>query len=86
MIIHESDNLIVTDNVLTNLPISKLSSIPTETEGIGPTDLMLISKMCDPERMTETGYMSYKATMSDISDFMHSALDVAGIIADVDNI
>jgi hypothetical protein len=68
MIIKEYDNnLIVTDNTLTNLPISWLSSIIINTSGLSSDDLMLISKQCDPSNMTESGYMSYHATLGHLS-------------------
>jgi hypothetical protein len=85
MIIKEWDNnLIVTDNFLTNLPISKLSSI--NTEELSADDLMLISKKCDPSNMTETGFMSYYATFNDLSGWIYSALDVDTIKFDINKL
>lgn len=72
------DKLVVTDNVLTNLPISKLSSIPTAV-GMAPTDLFLISKLCDPSNMTDTGYMSYNTTLGGLSSFIYDAFDMLGV-------
>lgn len=83
MIINEWDNLIVTDNVLTNLPISLLSSIPAGVNGMGPEDLLLISRPCEPSAMTDTGYMSYKMRLDDLSGWMYSALDILGIERDL---
>lgn len=70
MIINERDNLIVTDNVLTNLPISRLSSIPAGVNGMGPKDLLLISRPCEPSAMTDTGYMSYKVGLDSLGAWM----------------
>lgn len=86
MIINEWDNLIVTDNVLTNLPISLLSSIPAGVNGMGPEDLLLISRPCEPSAMTDTGYMSHKVSLDSLSAWMHGALDIdslSGEIADL---
>jgi len=87
MIIKEwnTEQLIVTDNVLTNLPISKLSSIPAATD-ITPDDLFLISKPCDPANMTETGYMSYQASIDDLSAYLYTVFDIEGINTDIDEI
>ena len=79
MIINERDNLIVTDNVLTNLPISLLSSIPAGVDGMGPGDLLLISRPCDQREMTDTGYMSYNVDLGSLSTWMYQALDINGI-------
>ena len=85
MIIREWDDdyLIATDNFITNLPISRLSSIPVAAHGLGPDDLMLVSKPCDPAEMTETGYMSYQARLDDLSTWTQDALGITGITADV---
>lgn len=71
MIINERDSLIVTDNFLTNLPISRLSSIPTDAYGIGSDDLFLISRPCEPSAMTDTGYMSYNTSLGMLSAWMY---------------
>lgn len=84
MIINERDNLIVTDNVLTNLPISRLSSIPTGVNGMGPEDLLLISRPCEPSEMTDTGYMSYKTSLDSLSTWMGSALGISSIELDIE--
>jgi hypothetical protein len=83
MIINERDNLIVTDNVLTNLPISRLSSIPTGANGMGSEDLLLISRPCEPSEMTDTGYMSYKVGLDSLSEWMRSALGISSIETDI---
>lgn len=84
MVIKDWDSeLVVTDNVLTNLPISRLSSIPIDAGGVQPDDLMLISKRCSDPQMTETGYMSYQRKFSDISVWAASVLGVGDIIYDV---
>ena len=84
MIINEWDNLIVTDNVLTNLPISLLSSIPTGVNGMGPEDLLLISRPCEPSAMTDTGYMSYQVSLDSLSAWMSSALGISSIELDIE--
>ena len=86
MIINEWDNLIVTDNVLTNLPISLLSSIPTGVNGMGPEDLLLISRPCEPPAMTDTGYMSYKVSLDSLSAWMYDALDIDGLSGEIHSI
>ena len=87
MIIKEWDAaLIVTDNVLTNLPISKLSSIPMDVDGLFPSDLILISRLCDLSNMTETGYMSYNATMAEVSAFTYDALGIDEITSNISQI
>lgn len=88
MIIREWDDdyLIATDNFITNLPISRLSSIPVAADGLGPDDLVLVSKPCDPEEMTETGFMSYQARLDDLSTWTQDALGITGITADVQNV
>lgn len=85
MIIREwdEDYLVVTDNFITNLPVSRLSSIPFDAGGLGPDDLMLVSKPCSPEEMTETGYMSYYAKLDDLSAWIQDALDITGITSDM---
>ena len=83
MIINEWDNFIVTDNVLTNLPISRLSSIPTGVNGMGPEDLLLISRPCEPSEMTDTGYMSYKTSLDSLSAWMHGALDIDSLSGEI---
>lgn len=83
MIITNWDNFIATDNFVTNLPISQISSIPMADRGMGPDDLLLISRPCDPSAMTETGYMSYKAELGNLSAWMYRALDVSGITSDI---
>jgi hypothetical protein len=81
MVIKDWDSeLVVTDNVLTNLPISRLSSVPIDAGGVRPDDLMLISKRCDDPQMTETGYMSYQRRFSDIAAWAASALGVDDIV------
>ena len=84
MIINEWDNLIVTDNVLTNLPISRLSSIPTSVNRMDPEDLLLISRPCEPSKMTDTGYMSYKTSLDSLSTWMGSALGISSIELDIE--
>ena len=84
MIINEWDNFIVTDNVLTNLPISLLSSIPTGVNRMGPDDLLLISRPCEPPAMTDTGYMSYKTSLDSLSAWMESALGISSIELDIE--
>ena len=87
MIIKEHDNnLIITDNVLTNLPISQLSSINIDTTGLSSDDLMLVSKKCNPDEMTETGFMTYHTTLQSLSEYIHSALNIAGINLDIEQI
>ena len=86
MIINEWDNLIVTDNVLTNLPISLLSSIPAGVNGMGPEDLLLISRPCEPSEMTDTGYMSYKTSLDSLSAWMYDALDIDGLSGEIRDI
>jgi len=76
------DSLIVTDNVLTNLPISQLSTITITSDGIGRKDLLLISKPCDPSEMTDTGYMSYYATADDLEAWMADIMDIRGMRED----
>ena len=91
MIIKDNDNcLIVTDNLLTNLPISRLSSIPTVdglTDGIGDEDKFLLSKKCEPgaENMTETGYMSYYVLFKDIGTGIQRLLGLRGLCAELDS-
>lgn len=85
MIIREwDDNLVVTDNVLTNMPISKLSSITTAVNGMRHDNLLLISKPCDPPEMTDTGYMSYYATFDDMAGWMYGALSIGDITSDIE--
>jgi len=86
MIINEWDNLIVTDNVLTNLPISLLSSIPMGVNGMGPEDLLLISRPCEPSAMTDTGYMSYKVSLDSLSAWMYDALDIDSLSGGISSI
>lgn len=87
MVIKEWDNnLIVTDNVLTNLPISQLSSIDINTNGLSPYDLMLISKSCDSNEISETGYKSFNVTLDDLSAWMYSVLDINGIGLNIEEI
>ena len=86
MIINEWDNLIVTDNVLTNLPISRLSSIPTSVNRMDPEDLLLISRPCEPSKMTDTGYMSYKTSLDSLSTWMGSALGISSIELDIEQL
>ena len=86
MIINEWDNLIVTDNVLTNLPISLLSSIPAGANGMGPEDLLLISRPCEPSAMTDTGYMSYNASLDSLGAWMYDALDIDSLSSEVHGI
>lgn len=86
MIINEWDNLIVTDNVLTNLPISLLSSIPAGVNGMGPEDLLLISRPCEPSAMTDTGYMSYKVSLDSLSAWMYDALDIDSLSGEIRDI
>jgi len=83
MVITDWDNFIATDNFLTNLPISRLSSIPMAARGMGPEDLLLISRPCEPSAMTDTGYMSYKTKLADLSGWMYLALDISGIEQDL---
>lgn len=83
MVITDWDNFIATDNFLTNLPISQLSSISMAARGTGPEDLLLISRPCEPSAMTDTGYMSYKMRLDDLSGWMYSALDIPGIERDL---
>lgn len=83
MVIKDWDSeLVVTDNVLTNLPISRLSSIPT-VAGVDGDDLLLVSKKCGDPQMTETGYMSYRMRFSDVAEWAGQALGVDDIIYDV---
>jgi hypothetical protein len=85
MIIKEWDNnLIVTDNFLTNLPISKL--LPINTDKLSSDDLMLISKKCNSSNMTETGFMSYYATFNDLSIWMNAVLDIDTIKLDINQL
>lgn len=86
MIINEWDNLIITDNVLTNLPISLLSSIPAGSNGISPEDLLLISRPCEPSAMTDTGYMSYNVSLDSLRAWMYDALDIDGLSNEVHGI
>ena len=86
MIINEWDNLIVTDNVLTNLPISRLSSIPTSVNSMRPEDLLLMSRPCEPSKMTDTGYMSYKTSLDSLSTWMGSALGISSIELDIEQL
>lgn len=86
MIINEWDNLIVTDNVLTNLPISLLSSIPAGVNRMGPEDLLLISRPCEPSAMTDTGYMSYKVSLDSLSAWMYDALDIDSLSGEIRDI
>lgn len=83
MVITDWNNFIATDNFLTNLPISQLSSIPMAAHGMGPKDLLLISRPCEPSAMTDTGYMSYKTKLGDLSRWMYLALDISGIEQDL---
>jgi hypothetical protein len=85
MIIKEWDNnLIVTDNFLTNLPISKL--LPINIDGLSSDDLMLISKKCSPSNMTETGFMSYYVTLNNLSIWMNDVLDIDTIKLDINQL
>lgn len=87
MIIREwENNLVVTDNILTNLPISQLSSIPMDVNGLLPTDRILISKLCDLSNMTDTGYMSYSASLAAVSSFAYRALDIEAITSNMSQI
>lgn len=86
MIINEWDNLIVTDNVLTNLPISLLSSIPAGVNGMAPEDLLLISRPCEPSAMTDTGYMSYKVSLDSLSAWIYDALDIDSMSSEIHSI
>lgn len=86
MIINEWDNLIVTDNVLTNLPISLLSSIPAGVNRMGPEDLLLISRPCEPSAMTDTGYMSYKVSLDSLSVWMYDTLDIDSLSGEIRDI
>jgi len=86
MIINERDNLIVTDNVLTNLPISRLSSTPLAADGVRQDDLFLVSRACEPPAMTETGYMSYKADFGSLSRWMRDAFGLPGLSNQVDDL
>lgn len=83
MVITDWDNFIATDNFLTNLPISQLSSISMAVRGTGPEDLLLISRPCEPSAMTDTGYMSYKMRLDDLSGWMYLALDIPSIEQDL---
>lgn len=83
MIINERDNLIVTDNVLTNLPISLLSSIPMGADGMDAEDLLLISRPCEPSAMTDTGYISYKVSLDSLCAWMYDALDIDSLSGEI---
>ena len=86
MIINEWDNFIITDNVLTNLPISLLSSIPAGANGMGPEDLLLISRPCEPSAMTDTGYMSYNASLDSLGAWMYDTLDIDSLSGEIHGI
>lgn len=53
---------------------------------MGPDDLLLISRPCEPSEMTDTGYMSYRTSLDSLSAWMGSVLGISSIELDINQL